>query len=178
MNCCGWRPRCEPVPSRHRPCCAAYPRQNGLAKALRELGRIERTLATLDWLQDPDLRRRSNAGLNKGEAEHSLRRAVFFHRLGELRDRTFDNQSHRASGLNLVVAAIVLWNTVYLAKAADALRHSGSEVPSDLLQHVAPLGWEHISLTGDYIWADDAAPTADGFRLLRRIPGPFLQSVA
>jgi TnpA family transposase len=157
---------------------AAYPRQNGLAKALRELGRIERTLAMLDWLQDPDLRRRSNAGLNKGEAEHSLRRAVFFHRLGELRDRTFDNQSHRASGLNLVVAAIVLWNTVYLAKAADALRHSGSEVPSDLLQHVAPLGWEHISLTGDYIWADNTTPTADGFRLLRRIPGPFLQSAA
>jgi hypothetical protein len=23
---------------------------------------------------------------------------------------------------------------------------------------VTPLGWEHISLMGDYIWADDAAP--------------------
>lgn len=96
---------------------AAYPRQNQLAKALREVGRIERTLATLDWLQDPELRRRSHAGLNKGEAEHALKRAVFFHRLGELRDRTFENQSHRASGLNLVVAALVLWNTVYLARA-------------------------------------------------------------
>jgi TnpA family transposase len=29
----------------------AYPRQNGLAMALRELGRIERTLFTLEWLQ-------------------------------------------------------------------------------------------------------------------------------
>jgi TnpA family transposase len=28
----------------------SYPRQNGLAVALRELGRIERTLFTLDWL--------------------------------------------------------------------------------------------------------------------------------
>jgi len=28
---------------------SAYPRQNGLAKALREIGRIERTLFTLDW---------------------------------------------------------------------------------------------------------------------------------
>lgn len=35
-----------------------YPRQNGLAVALRELGRIERTLFVLDWLQSIELRRR------------------------------------------------------------------------------------------------------------------------
>src|SRR5690349_12412961 len=34
----------------------SYPRQNGLALALREIGRIERTLFTLDWLEDPSLR--------------------------------------------------------------------------------------------------------------------------
>jgi TnpA family transposase len=59
---------------------AAYPRQNGLAIALREVGRIDRTLFALDWLQDIDLRRRANAGLNKGEARNALARAVFFHR--------------------------------------------------------------------------------------------------
>jgi len=36
---------------------ASYPRQNGVAAALRELGRLERTLATLNWLEDPELRR-------------------------------------------------------------------------------------------------------------------------
>lgn len=35
---------------------AAYPRQNGLAKALREIGCIERTLFTFDWITDPALR--------------------------------------------------------------------------------------------------------------------------
>lgn len=44
----------------------SYPRQNGLAVALRELGRIERTLFILDWLQSVELRRRVHAGLNKG----------------------------------------------------------------------------------------------------------------
>ena len=47
-------------------------------RALRALGRIERTLFTLQWLSDPDLRQRSHAGLNKGEASNSLRRAIFF----------------------------------------------------------------------------------------------------
>ena len=45
----------------------SYPRQNGLAVALRELERIERSLFTLDWLQDIELRRRVQARLNKGE---------------------------------------------------------------------------------------------------------------
>ena len=48
---------------------AAYPRQNGLALALRELGKLERTFFTLQWLQDPELRRRSHVGLNKGEQQ-------------------------------------------------------------------------------------------------------------
>jgi TnpA family transposase len=65
-------------------------------------------------LKDIELRRRIHVGLNKGEARNALARAVFFNRLGELRDRTYENQRYRASGLNLVVAAIVLWNTVYL----------------------------------------------------------------
>lgn len=42
--------------------------QNGLAQALRELGTIERTLFTLDWIQNRDLRQRATIGLNKGEA--------------------------------------------------------------------------------------------------------------
>jgi TnpA family transposase len=106
----------------------AYPRQNSLALALRELGRVERTLFTLDWLQNPELRRRVQVGLNKGEAKNALARAVFFNRLGELRDRTFENQRYRASGLNLAVAAIVLWNTVYLERPSkgSARRVSGS----------------------------------------------------
>ena len=91
---------------------AAYPRQNALAKALKEIGRLERTLFTLDWISDPALRRRSSAGLNKGEARNALARAVFFHRLGEIRDRTFENQRYRASGLNLAVAAIILCKLV------------------------------------------------------------------
>jgi hypothetical protein len=35
----------------------------------------------------------------------------------EIRDRTFENQSFRASGLSLITAAIVHWNMVYLDRA-------------------------------------------------------------
>jgi TnpA family transposase len=87
---------------------SAYSRQNGLAVALRELNRLERTLFTLDCLRDPTLRRRANAELNKGEARNALARTIFFNRLGEMWDRSFDNQVFRASGLNLPVSVIIL----------------------------------------------------------------------
>src|SRR3546814_7021685 len=61
---------------------SAYRQQNSLAAALREVGRIERTLFTLRWFDDPALRRTVTAELNKGEARNSLARAVAFHRLG------------------------------------------------------------------------------------------------
>lgn len=145
----------------------SYPRQNGLAVALRELGRIERTLFTLEWLQSVDLRRRVHVGLNKGEAKNALARAVFFHRLGELRDRSFEHQRYRASGLNLVVAAIILWNTVYLGRAVQALRAQGEQIDEDLLGHLSPLGWEHINLTGDYTWQLQGARPPGEYRPLQ-----------
>ena len=145
----------------------SYPRQNGLAVALREIGKIERTLFVLQWLQDTELRRRVQVGLNKGEARNALARAVFFNRLGEMRDRGFENQNHRASGLNLLVAAIILWNTVYIERALIALRDKGEPIRDDLIRHLSPLGWEHINLTGDYVWNLNRNVTQGNFRPLR-----------
>lgn len=150
----------------------SYPRQNGLAVALRELGKIERTLFALDWLQDVELRRRVTAGLNKGEAKNALARAVFLNRLGEMRDRSFEHQRYRASGLNLVVAAIILWNTVYLERAIHALKEHGRKVDDKLLRNLSPLGWEHINLTGDYIWKQSKKTDRGKFRILRPIQNP------
>lgn len=146
---------------------ASYPRQNSLAVALRELGRVERTLFILEWLQDVDLRRRVQAGLNKGEARNALARAVFFNQLGEVRDRNIQQQQHRASGLNLVTAAIIRWNTVYLKKAVEALREQGEVIDDEILKYLSPLGWEHINLTGDYSWPRQRKWGSGRFRPLR-----------
>ncbi|WP_341318414.1 Tn3 family transposase [Paraburkholderia sp. IMGN_8] len=145
----------------------SYPRQNGLAIALREIGRIERTLFILDWLQNVELRRRVHVGLNKGEARNALARSVFFYRLGEIRDRSFEAQRYRASGLNLVTAAIVLWNAVYLQRAVQAMLARGESIDATLLPYLSPLGWEHINLTGDYVWREDPKTRRGGFRPLR-----------
>jgi TnpA family transposase len=145
---------------------AAFQRQNQLDLALQELGRIERTLFMVDWLESPELRQRCQAGLNKSEQRHALAQVICTFKQGRIADRGQDAQQFRASGLNLVIAAIVYWNSTYLADAVQHLRSHGKPVPDVMLAHTSPLTWEHIGFSGDFLW-DHAAATADRRRPLR-----------
>ena len=151
---------------------SAYRQQNSLAAALREVGRIERTLFTLRWFDDPALRRTVTAELNKGEARNSLARAVAFHRLGRFRDRGMENQQTRAAALNLVIAAIILFNCRYLGRAVDEMRRRGTPIDPAMMSRLSPLGWDRINLTGDYIWSDRLDLDANGFMPLLGKPLP------
>ena len=146
---------------------SAYRQQNSLAAAMREIGRIERTLFTLRWFDDPELRTLVTAELNKGEARNTLARAVAFHRLGRFRDRGTENQQVRAAALNLVTAAIILFNCRYLGRAGNALRANGTSGVEKALGQISPLGWDHINLTGDYVFSDNAQLDSDGFLPLK-----------
>ena len=57
---------------------------------------------------------------------------------------------------------MILWNTRYLQLTAADLG-----VGPDMMRHVAPLGWEHLSLTGDYAWTVDDQITPGALRPLR-----------
>ena len=108
---------------------AADPRQNELAATLREVGRVERSLFMMDGTTDPGLRRRVQVGLNKGEPHHALKRTIHLHQRGELRDRTGQGQHYRGTGLNLLAAIIIYWNTLKLDHAVFARRKAGSRNP-------------------------------------------------
>jgi TnpA family transposase len=131
---------------------SAYPRQHELAVTLREIGRVERTLFIIEWLLDADMQRRAQIGLNKGEAHHALKNALRIGRQGEIRDRTSEGQHFRMSGLNLLTAIIIYWNTKHLGQAVADRRRNGLDCSSGLLAHISPLGWAHILLTGEYRW--------------------------
>jgi Tn3 transposase DDE domain len=65
-----------------------------------------------------------------------------------------------------------LWNTVYLQRATGALRIPGQARDDALLQYFSPLGWEHINLTGDYLWRSRSHLRAGTFRPLRPLSPP------
>jgi len=127
----------------------SYDRQNSLSAALQEMGRIEKTIFIMDYISSEALRRKINRGLNKGEAMNALARAIFFGKRGELRERALQEQLQRASALNIIINAISIWNTVYLARAVEYIK-TVKQFDQDLLKHISPLAWEHINFLGEY----------------------------
>ena len=115
-------------------------RPSTLARALGELGRINKTLYLLPYIDDETYRRRILTQLNRHEKRHSLAREVFYGRRGEVRQKYREGQEDQLSALGLVVNAIVLWNTLYMESALNHLRQTGVEVRDDDIARLWPLG--------------------------------------
>lgn len=97
------------------------------------------------WNNPPEYDSRGR-GFRYGDIAGAARaRAVFFNRLGEIPDRSFEQQRYCTSGLNLLNAAIVLRNTVYLDRAVATLISNSGDIDPDLLRFLSPLGWEHMN---------------------------------
>jgi TnpA family transposase len=128
----------------------ALPRQNPLQQALQELGRLAKTRHILQYVDDRALRRRVLIGLNKQERLHALARTICFGRQGRFGDRGYEAQLNRASALSLVINALIVWDTTYLAAAAAERARRGQPVPDAAWAHLTPLLWEHVHLVGQY----------------------------
>jgi hypothetical protein len=74
--------------------------------------------------------RRSAASHLKSEQRHFLTQAICTFKQGRIADRTHEAQQFRASGLNLVIAAIVYWNSTYIADAVNHFRAPASPRPT------------------------------------------------
>jgi TnpA family transposase len=144
----------------------SYSRNNALANALKELGRIEKTIFILEYASNPQFRRRIQVGLNKGEEAHGLARVVFFGRRGQFWERELQEQLQKASCLNILVNATVIWNTKYLTKAWKVYKENHPDADENLLKHISPLNWEHINFLGMYFFDKDVEFENDNLRKL------------
>ncbi len=152
----------------------AMPRQHRVQQAIQELGRIGKTRHILHFADDEAFRRRVLVGLNKGELLHALARVLFFGQQGRFTQRDYEAQLHRATALSLLINALVVWNTCYLAASAERL----GGVMDAIWSHLTPICWEHIQLVGHYNfavpeWTGDLRPLAveeERVLALRHVP--------
>lgn len=142
-------------------------RPTRLAQAIAEFGRIEKTLHTLNMLDDESKRRSTLGQLNRGEGRHSLGRAVFHGKRGELRQRYREGHEDQLGALGLVVNMIVLWNTIYIEAALEQLRKEGFVVRDEDVARLSPLNYDHINMLGRYSFAMPDIVAKGGLRPLR-----------
>jgi TnpA family transposase len=124
-----------------------------LAQAIAEFGRIDKTLHSLNMLDDENKRRSTLTQLNRGEGRHSLARVIFHGKRGELRQRYREGQEDQLGALGLVLNIIVLWNTIYVEAVLNQLRSEGYPVGEADVARLSPLVHEHINMLGRYSFA-------------------------
>ncbi|GLQ91661.1 transposase [Dyella acidisoli] len=142
-------------------------RPTGLARAIAEFGRIEKTLHTLTYIDDEAKRRGTLTQLNRGEGRHSVARAIFHGKRGELRQRYQEGQEDQLGALGLVLNIVVLWNTIYMEAILDQLRSEDFPVKSEDVERLSPLIHEHINMLGRYSFAVPEAVSRGELRPLR-----------
>ena len=87
--------------------------------------------------------------------------------LPKIRSHLEEQQINEASCLNLVVNAIILWNTVYMQAVIEQLRKEGYQVSDDDLRHLGPARHEHINPYGHYTFNVEQELQREGLRSLR-----------
>jgi TnpA family transposase len=121
-----------------------------LADALSQLGRLMKTLHILRYIQEEPLRDAIQLQLNRGEFRHTLAKSLFFANWGSFRSGDYEEVMNKASCLSLLSNAVLVWNTVHIARIVDQLRAAGHEVKDEDLARVSPLAHAHVIPNGSY----------------------------
>ncbi len=95
-------------------------RPSGLTQAIIEVGRINKTLYLLNYIDDEDYRRRILTQQSGRKSAPCRCQSHLSRSKGEIRKRYTDGQG-RSTGRTgrLVTNAVVLWNTIYMQAALD-----------------------------------------------------------
>lgn len=145
---------------------------SNLAKAIIDAGRINKTLYLLNYINDEDYRRKILTQLNRGEERHSVARAIFYGRCGEIRKPYREGQEDQLGALGLVLNAAVLWNTIYMESALDHLKNQSVTINENFEQRLSPLLYEHINVLGHYSFTLSDQIEKGKFRPLNQIEIP------
>ena len=121
-------------------------RPSSLVQAIIELGRINKTLYLLNYIDDENYRRRILTQLNRGEGRHSVTRIICHGQLGEIRKRYSKGKEDQLGALGSVTNAVVLWNTIYMQAALDHTRQA-MDIREEDIARLSPLVYGHLNVT-------------------------------
>ncbi len=123
---------------------------SSLAQAIIEVGRINKTLYLLNYIDDEDYRRRILIQLNRGESRHAIARVICYGQRGEIKKRYREGQEDQLGALGLITNAVVLWNTIYMQESLNYLQQKPSEIYEKDVARLSPLVYGHINMLGHY----------------------------
>ncbi len=128
---------------------SSYSKHNPLYIALKEFGRVSKSIFLLRYMHSLELRQSIEKQLSMIELSQRFSNAVFYANDHEFFFETKEEQQIADSCRRLIQNAIVLWNYLYLSQLlAENPDHRDNLL--FLIRNGCIICWEHINMSGEY----------------------------
>lgn len=141
----------------------SYSQKHPVYQALKELGKVLRTLFLLKYMDDSSLRKRIDDQLDKIESAHRFARAVFYANNGEIQFASKEEQQVTDACKRFIQNAIICWNYLYLTQLVVKTESQNRSTILEIIARSSPVSWQHINLQGEFDFSDDALKNAVRF---------------
>jgi len=134
----------------------SYSKQHPLYTALKQYGRMPKTIHILRSIDDVKIRQEGRKSSNTIEASNRFSSAVFFANGGEMIFLTRKEQQIADACKNLIKNAIICWNYLFLTRKIQRMKN-----PEQIVTFVNAVksktvnAWRHIHFTGTYDYSDE-----------------------
>jgi TnpA family transposase len=144
----------------------SYSKQHPLYWALKQFGRIIKTLFLLKYIDDLELRQMIQKQLNKLESSNKFADAVFYGKNQEFQYGTKEEQLVVDGCKRLIENAIICWNYLYLSKLIySAQSKQEKQELINTIKNGSVVVWQHINIEGEYDFSDEMLKDSIEFSL-------------
>jgi len=145
---------------------SSYSQQHPLYRALKEFGKIPKTLFLLKYIDNLELRQAIEKQLNKLESSNKFADAVFYGNNQEFQQGTKEEQVIAEGCKRLIENAIICWNYLYLSQLIyDAETEGQKQNIIQTIKNGSVVAWQHINLQGEYDFSEETLRDSIEFKL-------------
>jgi TnpA family transposase len=137
---------------------SSYAKDHPLYKAIKEFGRIIKSIYVLTYFDDVELRQRIEKQLNKVELSNKFSKAILFSNNQEFKQWGKEEQEITVACMALIQNAILLWNYLYISQLV--INNEDSKERARMIYSIkrgSMTAWGHVNLQGEYDFTKPAA---------------------
>jgi TnpA family transposase len=143
----------------------SYSKQHPLYRALKEFGKIIKTIFILRYIDDPILRQSIEKQLNKIENAHKFAKAIAFGNNQEFSSGEKEEQDIIAGCRQLIENSVICWNYLYLTQKLNDANQKESQELLSAVKEGSIVTWQHINFHGEYDFSEEKLRDSVGLNL-------------
>jgi len=115
-----------------------------------EFDNIIKSIYILNYIDRLTIRQGVQKALNRGEAYHRLKRAVFHAHQGKFRVKTELEQNIWNECARFITNCIIYYQAYILSALLIQKEREGRKEEADIIKRISPIAWQNVNLLGRF----------------------------